>query len=137
VALALAAAATFGLVLAMTQHRVADLDGRLRTTITMAIVGVLALGGALAGSGLHWPSAPAGWWGLVLLSLLYGTAFTVLFTLLPRLGVVGNSPILNVEPVAALGMAWLVLDQRVAGVQLVGAVVVVGTVMALGLLRRG
>jgi drug/metabolite transporter (DMT)-like permease len=139
VALAVAAAATFGLVLAMTQHSVADLDGRLRTAITMAIVGVLALGGALAGAGLHWPDAPAGWWGLVLLSLLYGTAFTVLFTLLPRLGVVGNSPILNVEPVAALGLAWLVLDQRVAGVQLLGAFIVVGTVMALGLrrLRQG
>jgi drug/metabolite transporter (DMT)-like permease len=60
----------------------------------------------------------------------------VLFTLLPKLGVVGNSPILNVEPVAALGMAWLILDQAVAPVQLLGALLVVGTVMALGLRRR-
>ena len=62
----------------------------------------------------------------------FGTAITTLFTLLPKLGVVGNSPILDVEPVAALGMAWLILNQRVAPIQLVGALIVVGAVMALG-----
>jgi drug/metabolite transporter (DMT)-like permease len=115
---------------------VADLDGRLRTAITMTIVGVLALAGTLAQGGLHWPNAPAGWWGLAALSVLYGTAFTILFTLLPRLGVVGNSPILNVEPVAALVLAWLILGQTIAPVQIVGALLVVGAVMALGLRRR-
>jgi drug/metabolite transporter (DMT)-like permease len=136
VGFALVAAATFGLVLALTQHEVADLDGRFRSAITMAIVGLLALAGALAQGGLQWPTAPAGWWGLVALSVLYGTAFTVLFTLLPKLGVVGNSPILNVEPVAALLMAWLILGQAIAPVQMVGALLVVGTVMVLGLRRR-
>jgi drug/metabolite transporter (DMT)-like permease len=133
---AVGAGATFGLVLALTQHEVAALDGRLRTAITMTIVGVLALGAALTHSGLHWPNAPAGWWGLAALSVFYGTAFTMTFTLLPKLGAVGNSPILNVEPVAALGMAWVVLDQRIAPIQFVGAIVVVGTVMWLGLRRR-
>jgi drug/metabolite transporter (DMT)-like permease len=136
VGFALVAAATFGLVLALTQHEVADLDGRFRSALTMAIVGLLALAGALAQGGLHWPNAPAGWWGLLALSALYGTAFTVLFTLLPRLGVVGNSPILNVEPVAALVMAWLILGQTIAPVQTLGALLVVGTVMVLGLRRR-
>ncbi|MFO1270992.1 MAG: DMT family transporter [Rubrivivax sp.] len=136
VAFAVFAGAVFGFVLALTQHEVAALDGRLRTTITMDIVGLLALGAGLLGGGLHWPNASAGWWGLVLLSLLYGTAFTVLFTLLPRLGVVGNSPILNVEPVAALVLAWALLGQRIAPVQVAGALLVVGTVMALGRRRR-
>ncbi len=136
VMLALGAAAAFGLVLAFTQHEVASLDGRWRTTLTMCLVGALALCAAPTQGGLHWPNAPAGWWGLVALAVLYGTAFTTLFTLLPKLGVVGNSPILNVEPVAALGMAWWLLDQRIAPVQLVGAAVVVGAVMVLGLRRR-
>ncbi len=136
VGFALVAGASFGLVLAMTQHEVADLDGRLRTAITMGIVGVLALLGSLAQGGLHWPDALAGWWGLVLLTLLYGTAFTIMFTLLPKLGVVGSSPILNVEPVAALAMAWLLLGQSVSMVQVLGALLVVGTVMVLGLRRR-
>ena len=136
VGFALVAGAGFGLVLAMTQHEVADLDGRLRTAITMGIVGVLALLGSLAQGGLHWPTATAGWWGLALLTLLYGTAFTIMFTLLPKLGVVGSSPILNVEPVAALAMAWLLLGQSVSLVQVLGALLVVGTVMVLGLRRR-
>jgi drug/metabolite transporter (DMT)-like permease len=136
VAFAMAGAASFGMVLALTQHKAADLDGRFRTAITMAIVGVLALAGALAQGGLHWPNAAAGWWGLVALSVLYGTSITIVFTLLPKLGVVGNSPILNVEPIAALAMAWLILDQAIAPIQLVGALLVVGAVMGLALRRR-
>ena len=136
VAFALVAAATFGLVLALTQHEVADLDGRVRTALTMTLVGSLALVVALASGGLHWPNAAAGWWGLAGLTVLYGTAFTVMFVLLPRLGVVGNSPILNVEPVAALLLAWALLDQRIAPVQWAGALLVVGAVMSLGLRRR-
>ena len=74
--------------------------------------------------------------GLAALTLLYGTAFTLMFTLLPRLGVVGSSPILNVEPVAALLLAWALLGQRIAPLQWVGALLVVGAVMGLGLRRR-
>lgn len=137
VAFALGAAATFGLILVLTQHEVAALDGRLRSALTMGIVGVLAGGLALAGDGPQLPNAPAGWVGLALLTLLYGTGFTIMFTVLPRLGVVGSSPILNVEPVCALLLAWPILDQAIAPVQWLGALVVVGTVMALGLRRRG
>ena len=136
VALALGAATSFGLVLALTQHEVADLDGRARSAFTMAVVGGLALVAAVAGGGLHWPDAPAGWWGLVALSVLYGTAFTAVFTLLPKLGAVSNSPILNVEPVAALLLGWLVLGQSVNGLQVVGALIVVAAVMTLGLRKR-
>jgi drug/metabolite transporter (DMT)-like permease len=133
---ALGAASSFGLVLALTQHEVADLDGRARSAFTMAVVGVLALVVGLSTSGLHWPNASAGWWGLIALSVLYGTAFTAVFTLLPKLGAVSNSPILNVEPVAALALGALILGQVVSPLQWLGALIVVGTVMALGLRRR-
>jgi drug/metabolite transporter (DMT)-like permease len=49
---------------------------------------------------------------------------------------VSNSPILNVEPVAALALGWLVLDQAVSPLQGVGALIVVAAVMALGLRKR-
>lgn len=68
--------------------------------------------------------------------MLYGTAFTLMFTILPRLGVVGNSPILNIEPVAALLLAWALLGQRIGALQWLGALLVVGAVMGLGLRRR-
>ena len=136
VAYAMVAAGTFGLVMVLTQHELVALDGRLRSAITMGVVGVLALAVTPLVGGLHLPHSTSGWWGLVMLTVLYGTAFTLLFTLLPRLGVVGSSPILNVEPVAAMVMAWAWLDQRIAPVQVLGALIVVGTVMALGLRKR-
>ena len=136
VAFALAASATFGLALVYTQHETTGLDGRVRTFSSMSIVGVLAVVAAMSQGGFHLPQAPAGWWGLGMLSFLYGTAFTILFTVLPKLGVVGNSAIMNVEPVFALVLAWALLDQAIAPIQLVGAFLVVGTVMWLGLRKR-
>jgi drug/metabolite transporter (DMT)-like permease len=135
VVFALAAAATFGLALVFTQHEAADLDGRLRTFTTMTIVGLMALAGVAAQGGFHLPTAPAGWWGLAALTLLYGTAFTIMFTVLPKLGVVGNSAIMNVEPVFALLLAWALLGQQIAPMQVAGALLVVATVMWLGLRR--
>lgn len=136
VAFALAAAGTFGLALVLTQHEAADVDGRVRTATTMSIAGLVALGTVALQGGFHLPTAPAGWGGLAALTFLYGTAFTILFTVLPRLGVVGNSAIMNVEPVFALVLAWLILGQAIAPVQVGGALLVVGAVIWLGLRRR-
>ena len=136
VAFALAAAATFGLALVFTQHEAGALDGRLRTATTMAQVALLALAGVAVQGGFHLPDAAAGWWGLLGLTLLYGTGFTIMFTVLPKLGVVGNSAIMNVEPIFALVLAWAVLGQSIAASQVAGGLIVVATVMWLGL-RRG
>ncbi len=136
VAFALTAAATFGIALVLTQHEAGDLDGRVRTLSTMTLVGVLALAGVASQGSFHLPAAPAGWWGLATLTFLYGTAFTIMFTVLPKLGVVGNSAIMNVEPVFALVLAWAILGQTIAPVQIAGALIVVGTVMGLGLRKR-
>ena len=136
VAFALTAAATFGLALVFTQHEAGTLDGRIRTASTMAIVAVLALGGIAWQGGFHLPNATAGWWGLALLTMLYGSGITILFIVLPRLGVVGNSAIMNVEPVFALVLAWLILGQSIAASQVLGALLVVATVVWLGLRPR-
>jgi drug/metabolite transporter (DMT)-like permease len=136
VGFALAAAASFGLALVLTQHEANDLDGRVRTATTMGIAAVVALANIGVQGGFHLPHAVAGWWGLAALTFLYGTAFTIMFTVLPRLGVAGNSAIMNVEPVFALVLGWLILDQAIAPVQIAGALLVVGAVMALGLRRR-
>ncbi|MGS5087573.1 EamA family transporter [Hydrogenophaga sp. A37] len=136
VAFALSAAATFGLALVLTQHETVGLDGRLRTAATMGLVALLALVGVVFQGGPSLPATPTGWWGLLGLTVLYGTAFTLMFTLLPRLGVVGNSAIMNVEPIFALMLAWAILGQSIAPVQVAGGLLVVATVMWLGLRRR-
>jgi drug/metabolite transporter (DMT)-like permease len=136
VAFALAAAGTFGLALVLTQHEAGDIDGRVRTATTMTLAGLVALATVALQGGFHLPTAPAGWGGLAALTFLYGTAFTIMFTVLPRLGVVGNSAIMNVEPVFALVLAWLILGQAIAPVQVAGALLVVGAVMVLGMRKR-
>ena len=136
VAFALAAAATFGLAMILTQHEAGDLDGRVRTVSTLTIAGLIALATVTTQGGFHWPQATPGWWGLAALTFLYGTAFTIMFTVLPKLGVAGNSAIMNVEPVFALTLAWLILGQSIAAIQILGALIVVGTVMVLGLRKR-
>jgi drug/metabolite transporter (DMT)-like permease len=136
VAFAMAAAALFGLALVLTQHEAGDLDGRLRTASTMGLVTVMALMGVAMQGGFHLPHAAPGWWGLAALTFLYGTAFTIMFTVLPRLGVVANSAIMNVEPIFALALAWAILGQAIAPSQVAGGVLVVATVIALGVRRR-
>jgi drug/metabolite transporter (DMT)-like permease len=131
VAFALAASATFGLAMILTQHEAGDLDGRLRTASTMAMAGLVALTTVGIQGGFHFPVAAPGWWGLAALTFLYG-----MFTVLPKLGVAGNSAIMNVEPVFALILAWLILGQTIAPLQVAGALLVVGTVIVLGLRRR-
>ena len=136
VAFALAAGATFGLAMILTQHEAGLLDGRVRTVSTLGTAAVIALVVVTLQGGFHWPQASPGWWGLAALTFLYGTAFTIMFTVLPKLGVAGNSAIMNVEPVFALVLAWLILNQAIAPVQIAGALLVVGTVMALGLRKQ-
>jgi drug/metabolite transporter (DMT)-like permease len=136
VAFALTAAATFGLTLALTQNVAADLDGRVRTATTMWMVGLLTLIFSQVLGDLQWPNAVAGWWGLALLTIFYGTGFTVMFIVLPRLGVVGNSSIMSIEPIFALILGWFILDQKIALIQIVGACLVVGLVIKLGLRKQ-
>lgn len=135
-AFALIASASFGLVLILTQHEVAQVDARLRTAITLALACAVALAVSASQSSWQLPHTGSGWLGLALLTVLYGTGITLLLTVLPRWGVVGNSPILNIEPVVALVLAWLLLGQTIAPLQVAGALLVVAVVMALGLRKR-
>jgi drug/metabolite transporter (DMT)-like permease len=136
VAFGIAAAAVFGMALVLMQHETAGVDGRVRTAGTMYLAGAMALAVIGMQGGAHWPTAAVGWAGLAGLTILYGTAFTIMFTVLPKLGVGSAAAIMNVEPVFALAMAWWVLGQTIEPIQIVGALVVVGTVVVLGLRKQ-
>jgi drug/metabolite transporter (DMT)-like permease len=136
VAFGIAAAAVFGLSLVVMQHETVGVDGRVRTAATLSLAGIVALGVIGVQGEAHWPQSMVGWYALAALTFLYGTAFTIMFTVLPRLGVGNNAAIMNAEPVFALIMAWLVLGQTIAPSQIAGALLVVGTVMWLGLRKR-
>ena len=136
VGFALGAAVSFATALYFTSRWLKDVDGRLRTLLTMGTVAVLMLAAGIVAGNLALPSNPGAWLGLGLLTLFYGTAFTALFVLLPRLDALNNSAVLNFEPIAVLFLAWPILGQSVAPRQIAGALIVVGAVIALGTAKR-
>ena len=133
--LALGASVAFASVLLLTARWLSVVDGRVRSLLLMTTVAVLTLlVGGLTG-GFRGPHDAPGWLGLAILATLYAGAMTALFIVLPRLGAVNNAAVLNVEPIAALAMGWLVLGQTVAPMQMLGAALVVGAIVMLSAAR--
>jgi drug/metabolite transporter (DMT)-like permease len=129
---AVSASISFAMVLFLTTRWLGGMDGRLRSFIIMSVVAVVTTVGAAATHDFALPADATGWLGLVLLTVFYGSAITSLFVLLPRLGTVNNAAVLNFEPIAVLGLAWAILGQAVAPLQIAGAFIVVGAIAWLG-----
>jgi drug/metabolite transporter (DMT)-like permease len=53
-----------------------------------------------------------------LLTVFYAAAITSLFIVLPHLGPANYAVVLNFEPIAALALAWAILGQGVAPLQI-------------------
>ncbi len=138
-AFGLAAAAAFALALWITEHRLGAVGSTLRSLLTMltVLVAMVIAGGlGLVPGGMALPQSLPGWVGLALLALCYAVAFSVLFITVPRLDMARNAPAMNVEPVAALMLGYLVLGQTLSPVQLVGGGIVLAGVVFLGLSKR-
>ncbi|WP_447928285.1 EamA family transporter [Vreelandella sp. EE27] len=126
----------FANALWITEHRLASVGSTLRTLLTMQTVFFAMVIGAVTGAvpgGMDLPDNGAGWTGLVLLALLYGTGFSTLFIFVPRLDMTRNAPVMNLEPVASLVFGYFVLGQMLGPVQLLGGAVVVGGIVVLSL----
>jgi len=135
----LAAAFAFSCALWITEHRLAAVGSTLRTLLTMLTVMVtmlLAGGLGLVPGGMSLPLSLHGWVGLAALGLFYAVAFSTLFICVPRLDMARNAPAMNMEPVAALVLGYLVLDQSLSPMQLVGGGIVVAGILVLGFSKR-
>ncbi|CAN0200236.1 unnamed protein product, partial [Phaeothamnion confervicola] len=125
------ASLSFSAALYLTTRWLKDVDGRLRTFLATGTIALVALaGGTLSGAFVP-PADGTGWVALVLVGLFYSCGVTALFVVLPKIGVVNNSAALNFEPVAVLVMGWLLLGQAMAPLQVFGALVVIGAIIAL------
>lgn len=133
VALAFCAASVFATALWITDHKLSQVRGSVRSMLTMLVVFTSAnLAGAsgLLPGGLSLPQSDTGWIALAVLVGLYGAGFITLFVSVPRLNMSRNAPVMNIEPLATLIMGWLVLDQMLAAGQILGGVIVIfGIVM--------
>ena len=132
---ALGAAATFTLVLFLTGRWMKEVDGRLRSFYAMGVTALLVGAAGATTDAFALPQDGLGWLGLALLTLLYGSAFTALFVVLPRLPAAHLTVTLNIEPIAVLAIAWALLGQSVSALQILGALIVIGAI-TFPVLRR-
>jgi len=130
------ASLSFATAMMLSTNTLGAMDGRLRSFLTMSVVAVLAIAGGAATGSFVLPADRIGWIALALLTVFYGTAITSLFVVLPKLGAVNNMAILNFEPIAVLGAAWLVLEQSVRPLQVLGAFIVIGAIAWIGSARK-
>lgn len=130
------ASLTFSAALYLTTRWLKDVDGRLRTLLATGTIAVVMLAFGWATNAFALPADTTGWVALILVGLCYSVAVTALFVVLPRIGVVNNSAALNFEPVAVLVMGWVLLGQRMAPLQIFGALVVIGAIIALSTGKR-
>ena len=129
---ALGASISFASALYLITRWVGGMDGRLRSFLFMSVVAVVTLAGGTLTDAFVLPADGTGWIALAALTAFYGTAITSTFVLLPRLGTVNNAAVLNFEPIAVLALAWPILGQTVAPLQIVGAFIVVGAIAWMG-----
>lgn len=136
----LVGAAVFGAAMWISENRLSRMAGAVRSMMTMGLVFVVATLASVVEvvpDGLSLPETAGGWLALSCLVLLYGAAFSTLFTLMPRLDIARNAPVLNVEPVAGLVFGWLILGQQLNGIQILGGAVVVAGILLLAYRRQG
>ena len=130
----LTGAGVFAVALWITEHRLSSVAGSVRSMLTLMVVVISAasLGATdvLPGS-LNLPNASIGWLALACVVLLYGAAFSTLFICMPRLNLAQNAPVMNMEPVAGMVLGWLILDQFLSPLQILGGLVVVGGIALL------
>jgi drug/metabolite transporter (DMT)-like permease len=132
---AFAAAVSFAFVYYMNSHSLKSVDGRLRTCVMTAVTAVLMLIGGTVTNKFALPASATGWLGIALLMVFYCIAMSSLFIVLPRLPAAATAA-LNFEPIALLGLAWVVLGQAVSTLQIVGAFVTVGAIAWLGVSKK-
>jgi drug/metabolite transporter (DMT)-like permease len=132
---AFASGASMALVYYLNTHILKPMDGRVRTFAMTAVTAVLVWAGGAAAHAIRFPGDAAGWAGLAGLTVFYCIAMISLFFVLPRLPST-HTAALNIEPIALLFLAWLVLGHTVTPLQIAGAFLTVGAIVWLGMSKR-
>jgi drug/metabolite transporter (DMT)-like permease len=106
--------------------------GPLATTATVLSAGTVVLTGLALATQPQLPTRPGAWLALLGVALI-GTvvAVTALFAALALLGPSDTAIVSTVEPVVSVGLAALVLGERLSPVQLAGGLAVLLAVAAL------
>jgi drug/metabolite transporter (DMT)-like permease len=128
-AAAIGAALAFAGAVVLTPKLAPGLAAPLRTFYMVGTTAAIFLAVAAATLDVAPPGSSPGWLGLAGLGALYAAGITGLFLLLPLLGPVRSSVVLNLEPVAVAVIAWAALGEALSPTQILGALIVVAAVI--------
>ena len=134
--LALTAAVAFSAVMMVTQRWLLAVDGRVRSLYMMLAIVVLMGGIGWMREGFMPPQDMTGWAALACVAIFYAIAFTSFFVYLPRFGMLDNAAVMNFEPVAALLLGVLILDQTISPIQTVGVGLVLVAMVGFAMQKR-
>jgi drug/metabolite transporter (DMT)-like permease len=123
--LALFSAFTWSLVFLLIHHFFRGRDTRPMTLQMTLIAAIVFVALSVATGTFTLPDRPSGWTGLGGVAFFYAFAMIGLFAATVRLGPMRTGFFMNFEPIAALLLSALILDQTLVPVQLAGAALVV------------
>ena len=127
--LMVASAATFGWHLVMGQWLLADVPSQAATPyILTAMAATVGLARALQGRPVE-PIPPGGWGAIVALGATTAISRLLMFAGLRRLGGIETALVSLLELVVSLGLAFLLLGERMTLLQWGGGVVLVGSIL--------
>ena len=135
VVLALVAAAIVATTLVLTARRVPHVDP-LRRSYWMMLSTSVVLAAAMLGTGaFQWPNSVTGMAGIAGVCVFYAVGLIGLFTSATRIGPIRTAAMMNLEPVIAIALSTVVLNQGLSGLQYAGGVLVMVGVVGAQLSR--
>jgi drug/metabolite transporter (DMT)-like permease len=135
VVLALVAAAIVATTLVLTARRVPHVDP-LRRSYWMMLSTSVVIAAAMLGTGsFQWPNSVTGMAGIAGVCVFYAVGLIGLFTSATRIGPIRTAAMMNLEPVIAIALSTVVLNQGLSGLQYAGGVLVMVGVVGAQLSR--
>jgi drug/metabolite transporter (DMT)-like permease len=97
----------------------------MATTAAIAFLAITILFGEF-----RLPTTETGWWGFIGSNAFYAGAMIGFFVAISMIGPGRTTLYSNIEPIMAIGAAYILLDQILSPLQIIGVVVVVGALFA-------
>jgi drug/metabolite transporter (DMT)-like permease len=136
VALALFAGAVVATSLVVTTRHVSHVDPQRRTFWMMVSTSAVLLAGLVGAGTWRWPGGTSGSLAIAGVCVLYAIGLVALFTSATRIGPIRTAVMMNLEPVIAIALSTLVLEQGLSGLQYAGGALVMLGVIGAQLARR-
>jgi DME family drug/metabolite transporter len=128
---ALGALASFVII----ERALAGADALRATAVAAAAAGAASLLALAAAGAFALPATPTGWLLLACVIALFASAVLCMFLAVRHAGAVPASMLLCLEPVTAILLALILLDEHLYGAQWLGAVMVIAAVATTGVRR--